>query len=87
MPCAVDRPGPHHILGRAATVLASVAGDQRFPTRVVREFKRRIGDPVPILVGGAPHSPQALAGRLLRWVVDRVVERASSASTASSAGS
>ncbi len=35
------------------------------PTAVVREFKRRIGDTVPILVGGAPHSPQALYGRLL----------------------
>jgi molecular chaperone DnaK len=42
------------------------------PTRVAREFKRRMGDPVPILVAGAPHSPQSLAARVLRWVVDVV---------------
>ena len=39
------------------------------PSRVVREFKRRIGDHVPILVAGAPYSPQALTARLLHWVV------------------
>jgi Tol biopolymer transport system component/actin-like ATPase involved in cell morphogenesis len=42
------------------------------PTRVAREFKRRMGDPVPILIAGAPHSPQSLAARVLRWVVDVV---------------
>ncbi len=41
------------------------------PDRVVREFKRRIGDRVPILVAGSPHSPQALQAHLLTWVVDR----------------
>ena len=30
------------------------------PSRVVREFKRRIGDSVPLVVGGAPFSAQAL---------------------------
>jgi molecular chaperone DnaK len=39
------------------------------PTRVVREFKRRIGDSVPILVAGVPYSPQALTAQLLNWVV------------------
>ena len=39
------------------------------PTRVAREFKRRIGDPVPLLVAGAPYSPQALTAHVLRWVV------------------
>src|SRR4051794_33624326 len=39
------------------------------PSRVVREFKRRIGDHVPILVAGVPYSPQALTARLLQWVV------------------
>jgi molecular chaperone DnaK len=39
------------------------------PSRVVREFKRRIGDHVPILVAGVPYSPQALTAQLLRWVV------------------
>ena len=41
------------------------------PDRLAREFKRRIGDHVPIMVAGAPFSPQALTAQLLRWVVDR----------------
>jgi molecular chaperone DnaK len=45
------------------------------PARSVREFKRRIGDPVPILVGGRPFSAQALSARLLRWVVDKSTEQ------------
>jgi molecular chaperone DnaK (HSP70) len=45
------------------------------PDRLAREFKRRIGDHVPILVAGAPFSPQALTAHLLRWVVDRASER------------
>ncbi len=45
------------------------------PARVVREFKRRIGDTVPVLVGGAPYSPQTLTARLLRHVVAVAAER------------
>ncbi len=45
------------------------------PDRVVREFKRRIGDPTPVMVGGRPWAPQDLSARLVRWVVDRVAER------------
>ena len=40
------------------------------PDRVAREFKRRIGDHVPILIAGSPHSPQSLMAHLLRWVVE-----------------
>src|SRR5918998_2059050 len=40
------------------------------PDRLAREFKRRIGDHVPILVAGAPFSPQALTAQLLRWVIN-----------------
>ena len=39
------------------------------PSRVVREFKRRIGDSVPLIIGGAPYSPQSMLARLLAWVV------------------
>ncbi len=49
------------------------------PARVVREFKRRMGDPVPLLVGGTPFSPQALTARLLTWVVATANERMGSA--------
>ena len=45
------------------------------PDRVVREFKRRMGDPVPILIAGSPYSPQALAATMLRWVVQSTTER------------
>src|SRR5690606_1302674 len=45
------------------------------PDRVVREFKRRIGDPTPVMVAGRPWAPQDLSAWLVRWVVDRVAER------------
>ncbi|OLT02589.1 hypothetical protein BJF90_29035 [Pseudonocardia sp. CNS-004] len=45
------------------------------PDRVVREFKRRIGDPTPLMVANRPWAPQDLSSRLVRWVVDRVAER------------
>src|ERR671916_2222805 len=44
------------------------------PDRLAREFKRRIGDHVPILVAGAPVSPPALNARLLRRGVDAGTE-------------
>ncbi len=58
------------LCGEAAERRAGVA-----PDRVVREFKRRLGDTVPILVAGQPFSPQALTARLLAWVVETVTER------------
>jgi actin-like ATPase involved in cell morphogenesis len=42
------------------------------PQRVAREFKRRIGDPTPIMLAGTPFSADALTARLLRWTVERV---------------
>jgi molecular chaperone DnaK len=45
------------------------------PGRVAREFKRRLGDPTPILLGGAPYSAEALTSRLLRSVIDEVSTR------------
>ena len=64
--------------GADRTMLAGTAAARRAaaePARVVREFKRRIGDTTPILVGGSPYSAEQLSARLLRWVVDRVVEQ------------
>ncbi len=43
------------------------------PGRVAREFKRRMGDPVPILVGGAPFSAHSLMARVLEHVLQTVV--------------
>ncbi|MEU4564274.1 Hsp70 family protein [Actinoplanes sp. NPDC023936] len=42
------------------------------PGRLAREFKRRLGDSVPILAGGMPFSAHALTGKLLRFVLDTV---------------
>ena len=52
------------------------------PHRVAREFKRRLGDTTPILLGGVPYSAEALMARLLRTVVDEVVRREGGAPTA-----
>jgi molecular chaperone DnaK len=60
------------------TVLTGEAANRRGftePHRVAREFKRRFGDTTPILLGGAPYSPEALMGRLLRSVIDDVATR------------
>ena len=45
------------------------------PHRVAREFKRRLGDTTPIMLGGVPYSAEALMARLLRAVVDEVARR------------
>lgn len=47
------------------------------PLRVAREFKRRMGDTTPILLGGVPQSAEALTSHLLRSVVDEVISRES----------
>lgn len=42
------------------------------PLRVVREFKRRIGDSVPLVIAGAPMSADSLTGWVIRSVVDQI---------------
>jgi len=45
------------------------------PGAVMREFKRRVGDPTPVVVAGRSWAPEELGARLVRWVVDRVAQR------------
>ncbi|TDK26824.1 Hsp70 family protein [Arthrobacter crusticola] len=45
------------------------------PERMVREFKRRIGDPVPFVIGGVSVAAEDLFATMARWVVDRAGER------------
>ncbi len=45
------------------------------PTRMAREFKRRLGDPTPIRLGGTPFGADALMGALLREIVKIVSVR------------
>jgi actin-like ATPase involved in cell morphogenesis len=42
---------------------------------VVREFKPRIGDEIPLLVGGVPWQAHELAAVLVHWVWQRVTKR------------
>jgi actin-like ATPase involved in cell morphogenesis len=60
------------------TVLTGEAAARRAlvdPSRVAREFKRRLGDTTPLLLGGAPYPAEVLTGELLRSLVRVVVER------------
>ncbi len=60
------------------TILVGEAAVRRAatdPGRVGREFKRRIGDTTPILLGGSPYAAESLMAKLLRWTVDAVIER------------
>ena len=42
------------------------------PHRLARGFKRRLGDPTPLVVGATPFSPAALLAAQLRSIVSRV---------------
>jgi len=42
------------------------------PGRVAREFKRRVGDPTPLLLGGTPVAAELCMARVVEWVVDQV---------------
>jgi actin-like ATPase involved in cell morphogenesis len=66
------------LLRQDETVLTGETAHRRGlsePHRVSREFKRRLGDTTPILLGGVPYSAEALMGKLLRSVVDEVSRR------------
>ena len=45
------------------------------PERVAREFKRRLGDTTPIIVGGSPYSAEALMAKILTQVLAQIAER------------
>jgi actin-like ATPase involved in cell morphogenesis len=59
------------------TVLTGEAAERRAPSepdRVAREFKRRIGDTTPLMLGGTPYSAEALTAQLLHSVLAKVTE-------------
>jgi molecular chaperone DnaK (HSP70) len=45
------------------------------PSRIAREFKRRLGDDAPLFLEDQEVSAHELTGYLVRWVVDKVGER------------
>jgi molecular chaperone DnaK len=70
---------PSVVLLRAdETFLTGEAANRRGltePQRVAREFKRRLGDTTPLMLGGSPYSAEALMSQLLRAVVTEVTTR------------
>ncbi len=66
------------LLREDGEILTGEAAERRAmsePTRTGREFKRRLGDPVPIILGGTPYGAEALMAHLLRAIVAQVAER------------
>jgi hypothetical protein len=67
-------------LGADGTVLVGEPAERRAvtdPERVVRRFKRRIGDETPLLVGAAGDglTAHAIAAKMIALVADRVAEQ------------
>lgn len=48
---------------------AAVRAGQNAPASAAREFKRRLGDTTPLLIGGTPYGAETLTGHLLAHVV------------------
>ena len=70
------------VLRADGEVLTGDAAERRSlgePTRTAREFKRRLGDPTPIILGGTPYGAEALLAHLLRAIVARVAEQSGGA--------
>ena len=63
------RDGGEVLVGEAAERRATTD-----PQGVAREFKRRLGDPTPIIIGGTSYTAEELTASLLRWVVAKVGE-------------
>src|SRR5690606_12666899 len=63
-----------HLLADGTFLVGEAAENRAVaePDRVAREFKRRLGDPTPLLLGGEPVEPTRLYAEVLRWVVDQV---------------
>ncbi|MGH3764219.1 MAG: Hsp70 family protein [Pseudonocardiaceae bacterium] len=57
------------VTGEAASLRAMTS-----PDRVSREFKRRLGNPTPVVLGGQPYDVTALLGALLHDVLQKVIE-------------
>ncbi|HZG91437.1 MAG TPA: Hsp70 family protein, partial [Pseudonocardia sp.] len=70
-------PSVLHVADDGAVLVGDAAERRALsdPDHVVREFKRRIGDPTPLVIGGRPWTPEELSARLVRWVVERVAQR------------
>ncbi len=65
-------------LDEGGQVVVGEAAERRVvtdPDQVVRGFKRRIGDEVPIVVCGVAYAAGEIAAMVIRWVVEQVAAR------------
>jgi actin-like ATPase involved in cell morphogenesis len=65
------------VLREHGEVLAGEAAERRSttePGRTARAFKRRLGDPTPLFLGGVPYGAETLTAHLLRAIVAQAVE-------------
>ena len=66
------------VLRADGEVLTGEAAERRAvtePSRTAREFKRRLGDPTPLILGGTPYGAEALTAHLLKDIVEQVSEQ------------
>ncbi|NES26525.1 Hsp70 family protein [Micromonospora terminaliae] len=63
-------PSVLHLAPDGALVVGEPATDDG--SRTTRDFVRRVGDDVPLLLGGEPCPPETLVAELAAWVVHRV---------------
>src|SRR3954447_13234392 len=64
-------------LSERSTLIFGEAAERRalsHPDRVERWFKRRLGDPTPVVLGGVPYQVTALMAAQLRDVLDKVAK-------------
>jgi actin-like ATPase involved in cell morphogenesis len=62
------------VLREDGEVLVGEAAERRAasqPERTAREFKRRLGDPIPIVIGGTPYGAESLIAHVIAWVLER----------------
>ncbi|MET8832625.1 Hsp70 family protein [Micromonospora sp. NPDC004540] len=63
-------PSVLHLAPDGSLLVGEPATDDR--SRTTRDFVRRVGDDVPLLLGGEPCPPETLVAELAAWVVHRV---------------
>jgi actin-like ATPase involved in cell morphogenesis/ElaB/YqjD/DUF883 family membrane-anchored ribosome-binding protein len=73
VPLGVDGPAMPSVVAVVAGEIvagnAAVRAAVSDPASAAREFKRRLGDTAPIVLGGTPYGPETLMGHLLAHVV------------------
>jgi actin-like ATPase involved in cell morphogenesis len=68
VPTVVFADGRETVFGTSA-----VRRSDSDPAGAAREFKRRVGDPVPLILSSTPYSADRLVALFARWVTDTVV--------------